>query len=161
MRSTAAEMGRPTILVVEDDELIRAMASDVLEDAGYDVLAVAAAEDALGLAVMDVPFDALFTDINLGSGLDGWELADALREMRPGLPVVYTSGEAINRDPAGRVEASLFLPKPYNPVALCALFKGLTGARRPTPVPDLPVRNSPAPEYANRAPGKAELRLIA
>ncbi len=107
------------ILVVEDEFLIREMICDALEDCGFETIGVAAAEDALGLALMEVPFDLLFTDIDLGGPMNGWELAETLREMRPNLPVAYTSG-GIVRDRSLMVAGGIFFPKPYGIDRVCA-----------------------------------------
>jgi DNA-binding response OmpR family regulator len=114
---------RPHILIVEDNALISAMVAEALMHAGFEVTAVTAGEDALGLAVMDVPFDALFTDIDLAGPMNGWELAESIREMRPGVPVLYAS--ACADDTAARVPGSVFISKPYSPVALCASLRQL------------------------------------
>lgn len=152
LRSPISE-SRPAVLLVEDDVLIAELAAGALEGAGFEVTSVTAAEDGLGLAVMDVPFDALVTDINLAGALDGWELAEALREMQPGLPVVYASGGAEDGDPRAVPDAA-FVPKPYNPVALCEAVTRVIGAR--------PVRQRQrhVPEPARERPRPA-LRLIA
>jgi len=133
MNTTIADDRQPTVLLVEDDPMIAEMMGEVLRSAGYDVIVVAAAEDALGLAVMDVAVDAVVTDINLAGPLDGWELAEALREMQPGIPVIYASANASGESLARGVEASVFVPKPYSPYTVCALvdrFVGRPPARR-------------------------------
>ena len=150
MQSSIFE-SRPAVLLVEDDVLIAELAAGALEGAGFEVTAVTAAEDGLGLAVMDVPFDALVTDINLAGPLDGWELAEALREMQPDLPVVYASGSAGEDDPRAVPDAA-FLSKPYNPLTLCEAVTRTIGAR--------PVRQRHVPEPA-RERSRPALRLIA
>ena len=57
--------------------------------------------------------DILFTDIDLGGGMDGAELAQLAREMRPQLPIVYTSGRRLP-DQVAVVPGAAFLPKPYS-----------------------------------------------
>jgi DNA-binding NtrC family response regulator len=101
------------ILLVEDDVLIAEMARDAFADAGFDVIAVSAAEDALGLAFMDVDFDLLFTDINLAGPLTGWELLESMREMRPALPMICASGSASREEIAKRANDTHFVSKPY------------------------------------------------
>lgn len=122
----------PTVLLVEDDPLIAELAASALEGAGYAVTSVSAAEDALGLAVMDVEFDALVTDIGLDGPLDGWQLAEALCEMRPGLPVVYASGSATEDDPRA-VSGAAFVSKPYSPLALCGAVSRFVSPSAPRP----------------------------
>lgn len=112
---------RFTVLLVEDEPLILAMMTDMLEMAGFEVIAVSAAEDALGFAFMDAQFDLLFTDINLAGLMDGWELAVSLRDMQPDLPVVYASAGAPSA--AARVADSIFVSKPYDPRKVAALVE--------------------------------------
>lgn len=131
MYRNPAKSSARRILVAEDDALIAAMVEDALAYAGFEVTVVAAAEDALGLALMDVPFDLLFTDINLAGHIDGLELADMLREMCPGMPIIYASARAI--DNVALVPDSVFLPKPYSPVALCTLVSQMLSQHRHTP----------------------------
>ncbi len=142
---------RPAVLLVEDDPLIAELAAGALEVAGFAVTAVTAAEDGLGLAVLDVAFDALVTDINLAGPLDGWELAEALREMSPDLPVVYASGGAAETDPRAVSDAA-FVSKPYNPLVLCQEVNRLVGQRAPV------RRAEPA---QRREQPRVALRLIA
>lgn len=125
MHPIARKPSRPTILMVERDAFTSSMVRDALESTGFDVIAVTAAEDALGLAVMDVSFDILFTEIQLAGDLDGWELAETLREMRPDLPVVYASSVMSARDSLARVRESLFVAKPCNPISVCAVMEQL------------------------------------
>jgi CheY-like chemotaxis protein len=116
---------RPTILLVEDEGLIQMMACEALEERGWQVIAVSAGEDALGLALMDTHFDALFTDINLAGPLNGWELAETMRDMRPDLAVIYTSGAASVQDREQQVTDSAFFAKPYDIGAVAALLDRL------------------------------------
>jgi CheY-like chemotaxis protein len=152
MSATMQNEDRRHILVVEDNALVSAMIRDALEYAGFEVTAVEAAEDALGLAVMDVTFDLLFTDIELAGPIDGWELAEAMREMHADIPVVYASARAANRGPAGRVPNSVFVSKPYSPVALCAMIREMLTPSNCTP--DI----APAPREVIRLDERRALR---
>jgi CheY-like chemotaxis protein len=119
MQQTTNAAQQPKVLVAEDEALIREMLVDALEEAGFEVTAVAAAEDALGFAIMDFAFDALVTDIGLDGPLDGFDLAETMREMQPDLAVIYAS--AASRPDRGfrQVPGSVFVPKPYNVSQLC------------------------------------------
>ncbi len=102
------------ILLVEDDDLVRATAFDMLTDLGYRATAVATAEAALE-AVKTESFDLVFTDVVLAGGIHGPDLGKALAATHPDLPVLYCSGFA--RD-AARQLGTLPLPdrileKPY------------------------------------------------
>jgi CheY-like chemotaxis protein len=82
-----------TILVVDDDPEVRAVALAVLDAAGYRVIAAASGDDAYTLLLTqpELRVDVLFTDILMPGRLDGIDLAIAARLLRPGLPVLYTS----------------------------------------------------------------------
>jgi CheY-like chemotaxis protein len=104
------------ILVVEDVEDIRIATVDALAQAGYQVLAAASAEIALSLLAEEPAIGVLFTDIVLGRGIDGYELAKRAVALKPQLKVLYTTGYAARAretSPAGRL-----LPKPYRAAQL-------------------------------------------
>jgi DNA-binding response OmpR family regulator len=84
------------VLVVEDEALICSFIEDALSDGGFEACSVHSGE-----AAMSIFRDgreqcwALLTDVNLGDGISGWELARQIREITPGFPVVYmTSASA-------------------------------------------------------------------
>lgn len=119
----------PRVLLVEDDDEVRALLIDVLRSHGVDVTSVASAEEALELEQTQ-PFDLLLTDIGL-PGLDGRELARVIRHRSPRLPVLFISGQS------GEVldaEAALALPhgflqKPFSSRALVASLHELLQVR--------------------------------
>ena len=80
------------VLVVEDEPLISDIVTEALAEQGFAVQAVDNARDALAWLRSGSPVDILFTDINLKGTMDGGALAQCARELRPDLPVVYTSG---------------------------------------------------------------------
>jgi CheY-like chemotaxis protein len=108
--STAA-----SILVVEDEALIGEMVADALEEQGFDVLLVSNATEALRYVESGARVDALLTDVNLPGGMDGSELANRVRSLRPDMPIVYASGRWHPTDRERLVPRSVFLPKPYDP----------------------------------------------
>jgi CheY-like chemotaxis protein len=105
------------VLVVEDEYLIREVICCELLEAGFEIIEAANGGEAMDLIRGPLPFDVLFTDIRLGSGPDGWDVAHAFRATYPGAPVAYASAYA----PGERrpVEDSMFFPKPYRPSAVC------------------------------------------
>jgi CheY-like chemotaxis protein len=112
-----------TILVVEDDRDVREFAITVLEEAGYRVLEAASGDDAyrLLLAHPDLQIDALFTDVVMPGHLDGIDIANAARELRPGLRVLYTTGFAnLVRENREHDLQGPVLRKPYRPGELRA-----------------------------------------
>jgi hypothetical protein len=103
------------VLVVEDEELIRAMAETILQDAEHQTVSASNAEEALSVLQSDRTIDVLFTDLGLGGGLqDGIKLAIAARKLRPGLSVLYTTGQCVTGSMSALfVEPHGFLEKPY------------------------------------------------
>ncbi|MBD8235740.1 response regulator [Pseudomonas fluorescens] len=91
-----------TILVVEDDAIVRMLIVDVLEELEFTVLEAGDAEEAL-VQVQDngQVIDLMMTDVGLPD-MDGKQLATKVRELRPSLPILFASGYAENIDvPAG------------------------------------------------------------
>jgi len=106
-----------TVLVVEDEPTVRALAESVIEGLGYTILSAANAREAIALLEQDESIDILFTDINLPDGpeaIDGLQLARKAVELRRGLRVIYTTGEGrTDGMTALFVDDATFLPKPY------------------------------------------------
>jgi two-component system, response regulator PdtaR len=114
--------GKPRVLVVEDEPLIRAILSDELRTAGVTVIEAATADEALAYLKAVGMVDLVFTDIQMPGSMNGLELARRLREQNPALPIIVTSG---NAGPQGVEErVGRFLPKPYDMdravTAICA-----------------------------------------
>ena len=97
------------VLVVEDELLTRFDVATAFEASGCTVLEANSGASALELCQSDTQVDALVTDINLGNGTTGWDVAQAFWR-RAALPVVYTSGDADS--PQRRVPQSCFVAKP-------------------------------------------------
>jgi PAS domain S-box-containing protein len=107
--------GTETVLVVEDDPFVRTYSIKSVESLGYSVISAVDGNDALQKLRADIPVDILFTDIVMPGGINGWELADLARQLRPGLPVLLTSGYALETlVKHGRLRAgAVVLTKPY------------------------------------------------
>lgn len=114
-----------SILVVEDEQLVRAIAVDTLRDAGFRVTEARHAQDALE-ALNHADFDLMFTDIRMPGEVDGLRLAHMARDLRPRMKIVLTSGH-LGEDPsAGRAPGmGDFLAKPYRPDMLLACIDAL------------------------------------
>jgi CheY-like chemotaxis protein len=112
--------GTETVLVVEDDPFVRTSVVRRLRDLGYSVVAAVDGNDALGKLRTDIHVDILFTDIVMPGSVNGWELADLAKQIRPGLPVLLTSGYPIETlVQQGRLQAgAVVLAKPYRKEAL-------------------------------------------
>jgi CheY-like chemotaxis protein len=105
------------VLVVEDIAEIREAMVETLESAGYQTEAAADAGAALALMRRAPLPDLLFTDIVLGHGLNGYELAQRAAELNPDLKVLYTTGYAFKAQEAhAALPGSRMLLKPYRMV---------------------------------------------
>ncbi|WP_427307592.1 response regulator [Cupriavidus sp. H39] len=115
-----ARGGSETVLVVEDDEDVRATVVEMLASLGYHVLRARDAHSALAIVERGVPVDLLFSDVVMPGPLRSTELARKLRERLPEVGVLFTSGYAdsvIVHD--GRLDAGIeLLSKPYTHEAL-------------------------------------------
>ena len=121
------------VVVVEDEPLILEMVREALEEAGFEVLSATSsrsAEEKIGAADEIV---GLITDVRLGRGPDGWELARAVRTARPGLPVVYMTGDSAGEWSAHGVPRSLIVQKPFAVGQVVAALTGLLNELDSTP----------------------------
>ena len=110
-----AQRASGTVLVVDDDALLRLAIVDEFKRAGWSVLEAATGEGAL-VSAKDCVVDVLFTDIQLGGDLTGWDLAEALDRDHPGVLVIYASGTRPN---LGRMlPGAQFVSKPYDMAAV-------------------------------------------
>jgi CheY-like chemotaxis protein len=124
------------VLVVEDDEDVRAHAVSILTELGYPVLQ--AGDGASALRVLEAHTDVrlLFTDVGLPGGLNGRQLADEARKRRPDLLVLYTTGYARNAIVhQGRLDPGVeLITKPFTFASLAtkvnAVFEGRDGWQR-------------------------------
>ncbi|HUN46077.1 MAG TPA: ATP-binding protein [Stellaceae bacterium] len=124
-RPAPAAGRRETILVVEDDEDVRAYSVDTLRELGYRVEQAADARVALQLLERDPEIRLLFTDVGLPGGINGRQLVDEARRRRPDLKVLFTTGYARNAIVhQGRLDPGVeLLVKPFS-------FAGLAGKVR-------------------------------
>lgn len=121
---TGKTAGAGRILVVEDDLMIRMMLTDMLVDEGYDVVQAGSGDDALPL--LDDSIALLLTDVQLPGGLSGPALVAKVRQCRPDLPVIYTSGRAGGLTVAD--PRTVAISKPYNGTAICTAIRRLLSA---------------------------------
>jgi PAS domain S-box-containing protein len=117
--------GSETILVVEDDPLVRNFVVAQLHSLGYRTIAAADSRAAMALVDNGEPFDLLFTDVILSGGMTGRQLAEAVATHRPGLKVLYTSGYTDNSIVHhGRLDQGvLLLTKPYRKPQLAQMIR--------------------------------------
>jgi CheY-like chemotaxis protein len=103
----------PLVLVVEDDELIRLNAVDLIECAGFDVIEATDADEAIKLLLTRADIAVVFTDIDMPGSMDGLKLAAAIRNRWPPIEIIITSGK-VNPSAQSLPARSRFLAKPYN-----------------------------------------------
>ncbi|HXT71289.1 MAG TPA: PAS domain S-box protein [Vicinamibacterales bacterium] len=127
-RPVAAPGGGETILLVEDENAVRDLVADFLGGQGYRVVQAATGHEALDLWDKH-SIDLVLTDVVMPDGMTGFDLANKLEAMRPGVPIIYTSGY-----PAGTVgsdgtlkEGVNYLAKPYNLADLARALRALLG----------------------------------
>ena len=107
------------VLVVEDEALICSFIEDALFESGFEACTVRSGEVALS-TFRDgrEGCRALLTDVNLGDGISGWELARQIREITPGFPVVYMTSASASDWKSQGVVGSILVGKPFAPVQL-------------------------------------------
>jgi CheY-like chemotaxis protein len=106
------------LLFVEDD-LVQGMdVSATLEAEGFRVTNVSSHAEAIEALSRDQDLGALLTDIDLGPGPDGFDVARQARRLRPGLPVVFVSGSMGIYHAARRLPGSIFVAKPFHPAQI-------------------------------------------
>jgi CheY-like chemotaxis protein len=117
------------ILFVEDDALTIISTCDFIRDRGVRVLDADCAQGAIDVIARQGYLSALVTDIDLGDGEDGFDIARRTRAAYPGLPVVFVSGTAASRHLAEGVDGSVFINKPYHPRQIIEALEGLSGGK--------------------------------
>jgi CheY-like chemotaxis protein len=117
--------GSETILVVEDDEIVRNFVVTQLHSLGYRTLTAANGQSALAQVEGGAAFDLLLTDVIMPGGINGKQLADMILERRPAMKILYTSGYTANAIVHhGRLDAGvLLLTKPYRRADLARMLR--------------------------------------
>lgn len=117
-------MNAQTILIVEDEFLIRFMLADSLRDFGYQVIEAASGDEGYDILMSGQTIDLVITDVHMPGELDGMELTRRSKRLAPGRPVIVCSAHlgASDADPA-----DAFLAKPYMMAALSKVIERLIG----------------------------------
>jgi two-component system, response regulator PdtaR len=119
---------RPVVLIVEDDPLLRMLAVEVVEEAGYVALEAGNADEAVALLESRLDITLLFTDIEMPGSMDGLKLARAARDRWPPIKILIVSGK-MRLQPSELPSNSCFVGKPYQTAAMVAELRSLVGSR--------------------------------
>jgi CheY-like chemotaxis protein len=115
----------PTVLIVEDEILIREVVKDELEESGYSVVTAPNADAAIAILEARQDIHLVFTDIDMPGSMDGLKLAACVRDRWPPVHIIITTGKA---RPSTIPINALFIPKPYvgrNVVAAMRTFENM------------------------------------
>ena len=116
-------MAQPiSVLVVEDEELIRMDIADFLHEEGFVVYEAANADEAIRLLEIHPPITVLFTDIDMPGSMDGLKLSAAVRDRWPPVKIVITSGHRII-EVTDLPDGVFFFSKPYRHLDVAAAFR--------------------------------------
>ena len=121
----------PTILVVEDEVLIRMALCDYLQECGFKVLSAGNAAEAIEMILSNrTIIDLVFSDVRMPGEMDGFGLAKWIRKNRPDLAIILTSGDSKKATSARELcESEPFVAKPYDLKLAVAQIRALMKAR--------------------------------
>jgi CheY-like chemotaxis protein len=119
---------RISVLVVEDEALVRLDIVTQLEDEGFEVYEAATADAAIAILDAHPDIHLLFTDVDMPGSMDGLKLAAAVRNRWPPVRIIVTSGHRIV-DIADLPDGSMFFSKPYHHQSVVSSFRELMAER--------------------------------
>ncbi len=129
----APEERKPSVLVVEDEAMVRLALSDYLQDCGFVVLDVGNASEAVAvLQTRAFDVDVVLTDVRMPGEMDGFALARWIREHHPGLPVLITTGDKTKAETVMDLcEKNPIIEKPHDfKVVLARVRAAIDGAKK-------------------------------
>jgi CheY-like chemotaxis protein len=125
--STPAGKALLVVLVVEDEPLLRMLAVEVVEEAGFLAIEARDADEALVLLESRTDIILLFTDINMPGSMDGLKLAHAVRHRWPPIKILVVSGKQRIQS-SDLPSNSCFVGKPYQASALVDELRSMVGS---------------------------------
>jgi CheY-like chemotaxis protein len=125
--STSSAKSRPVVLVVEDEPLLRMLAVEVVEEAGFTAIEARDADEAVVLLESRTDITLLFTDINMPGSMDGLKLAHAVRDRWPPIKILVVSGKQ-QLQFSDLPSNSCFVGKPYQASALVDELRSMIGS---------------------------------
>jgi CheY-like chemotaxis protein len=115
---------------VEDEVLVQDILREALEEGGYQVIVVDDGPSAIDfLKRRDAELAGMVTDINLGPGPKGWDVARLAREIHHDVPVIYVSGDSAHEWAAQGVPQSVMIQKPFANSQIIVALAGLANAK--------------------------------
>jgi two-component system, response regulator PdtaR len=117
----------PVVLVVEDEPLLRMLAVEVVEEAGFVALEARDADEAVALLESRSDISLLFTDVDMPGSMDGLKLAHAVRDRWPPIKILLVSG-LVRLQPSQLPSSSRFVGKPYRTAAMVQELRSLVGS---------------------------------
>ncbi len=124
------------ILLVEDESLIAMSIEEALTEGGFAVHSVESGSEAIAaIDSGDYLFAGLITDVRLGEGPCGWDIARRAREVQPTIPVVFMTGDSAAEHSARGVPDSLIMQKPFAAVQIVTAIATLLNQLPPAPAP--------------------------
>ena len=127
MMSTSPSKSWPVVLVVEDDPLLRMLAVEVVEEAGYTAIEARDGDEAVVLLESRADIALLFTDIDMPGSMDGLKLAHAVRDRWPPIKILVVSGKQ-QLQTCDLPSNSCFVGKPYQASALVEELRSMVGS---------------------------------
>jgi CheY-like chemotaxis protein len=112
----------PAVLIVEDEPLVRIGAVNIIEDAGFEVIEAASADEAIGILECRSDVRVVFTDIHMPGSMDGLKLAHAVRNRWPPIRIIMTSGRGLIAE-QDLPEGGRFVAKPCNPIEILDVLR--------------------------------------
>jgi two-component system cell cycle sensor histidine kinase/response regulator CckA len=126
------------VLIIDDEEMIRSLATRILQRSGFESVGAESGAQGLGAAKSDPLIDVALVDMTLPD-IDGLELIRQIRSVRPDLPCIISTGQAITEQdiPQDIARPVFLLPKPYRSQELVELVRKVAGTRSGSPLKSL------------------------
>jgi two-component sensor histidine kinase/ActR/RegA family two-component response regulator len=151
----------PTVLVVEDEMVLRMRAVDIVEDAGFNPLEAVNADEALAILESRSDISLLLTDIQMPGSLDGLKLAHAVHSRWPAIKIILVSGQ-VNLSDAEKPIDSRFFGKPLETEQMIAELREMVGIGALTiaPLKDEPLAARSGPELMDTFPSSTTQEFL-
>ncbi len=117
---------RKAVLVVEDEPLLRMMAMDMVDEAGFEPVEARDADEAIALLEARTDIRIVFTDVDMPGSMSGLKLAAAIRDRWPPIEIIITSGH-FRLDDSVIPARTVFFPKPYDHQEVVATLHWMAG----------------------------------